>query len=129
MDPEREADTSAARKSRLLTLDDLDRRTRAGQRAFEFHDRLVSERGGAGSMGVLRYAMTRSVAVLSAMIEDQQTRWLLGEPIEPSSLATLLNARRREAEIVGIDPEPRDVTPDLRTYLAAKANERASDNS
>ena len=104
-------------KSKLLTLDDLDGRTRAGQRAFEFHDRLVSERGGTESMGVLRYAMTRSVAVLSAMIEDAQARWLLGEPVSLTDLATLLNARRREAEKIGIDPDPRDVTPDLQAFI------------
>lgn len=114
MDPDRGADSP---KVRLLTLDDLDRRTRAGQRAFELHDRLVSERGGKESMGTLRYAMTSSVAVLSAMIEDLQTRWLMGEPVEPSAIATLLNARRREAEIIGIDPEPRDVTLDLRDHM------------
>ena len=37
------------------------------------------------------------------------------------AIATLLNARRREAEIVGIDPLPKDVTPDLKTYLDARA--------
>jgi hypothetical protein len=104
-------------KIQLMTLDDLDRRTKAGQRAFEFHDRLVSERGGSESMGVLRYAMTRSVAVLSAMIEDAQARWLLGEPVSLTDLATLLNARRREAEKIGIDPDPKDITPDLQDIL------------
>jgi hypothetical protein len=108
-------------KSRLLTLDDLDRRTKAAQRAFDLHDRLVAERGGAESMSVLRYSMTRSVAVLSAMVEDQQVKWLRGERVDPAAIATLLNARRREAEIVGIDPLPKDVTPDLKTYLDARA--------
>ena len=107
-------------KSRLLTLNDLDRRTKAAQRAFDMHDRLVAERGGADGMSVLRYSMTRSVAVLCAMIEDQQTRWLRGEPVEATAIATLLNARRREAEIVGVDPEPKDVTPSLASYLQAK---------
>jgi hypothetical protein len=110
-------DVPRSHKSQLLTLDDLDRRTKAGQRAFEFHDRLVSERGGAGSMGVLRYAVTRSVAVLSAMIEDAQARWLMGEPVSLADLATLLNARRREAEKIGIDPDPKDITPDLQDIL------------
>jgi hypothetical protein len=29
----------------------------------------------------------------------------------------LLNARRREAEKIGIDPDPRDVTPDLQAFI------------
>ena len=110
-------------KSRLLTLDDLDRRTKAAQRAFDMHDRLVAERGGAESMSVLRYSMTRSVAVLSAMVEDLQVKWLRGERIEPTLIATLLNARRREAEIIGIDPAPKDVTPSLSSYLESQKSD------
>jgi hypothetical protein len=94
--------SDSKRKTRLLSLDDLDRRTRAGQRAFELHDHLVSERGGREAMSTLRYLLTRSVSVLSAMIEDMQARWLLGEPVEPAGMATLLNARRREAEIISL---------------------------
>ncbi len=112
-------------KARLLTLDDLDKRTKAAQRAFELRDNLVSERGGAEHMSSLRYIFTCSTAVLSAMIEDLNTRWLRGEPVDPSSIATLLNARRREAEVIGIDPAPRDVTPTLAEYLAQRAQEKA----
>ena len=62
-----------------------------------------------------------NIAVLSAMVEDMQVKWLRGERVDPAAIATLLNARRREAEIVGIDPLPKDVTPDLKTYLDARA--------
>ena len=104
-------------KTQLLTLDDLDRRTRAGQRAFEFADRLISERGGAQSMGILRATMVKSVAVLSAMIEHAQACWLAGDPVNLNELATLLNARRREAEKIGLDPDPKDITPSLEAIL------------
>jgi hypothetical protein len=81
-------------------------------------------------MSVLRYSLTRSVAVLSAMIEDQQARWLRGEKIDPSQIATLLNARRREAELIGLDPEPKDVTPSIHAYpargIAAGGNQTAA---
>jgi hypothetical protein len=104
-------------KKRLLTLEDLDRRTKAAQRALELHEQLVAERGGPESLSVLRHEMTRSVAVLTAMIEDMQARWLRGDKIDPAAIATLLNARRREAELIGLDPQPRDVTPSLQSYL------------
>jgi hypothetical protein len=71
----------------------------------------------------LRYSLTRSVAVLSAMVEDMQARWLRGEKIDPSQIATLLNARRREAELIGLDPELKDVTPNISKYLADSASE------
>ena len=97
-----------AGKVRLLTLDDLDKRTRAAQRAFDLTDRLLSERGGAASAGELRKAITRGVALLTTMIEDAGARWLSGEAVDPASIATLLNARRRDAELIGIDPQPRE---------------------
>jgi hypothetical protein len=56
------------------------------------------------------------------MVEDLQVKWLRGERVEPTLIATLLNARRREAEIIGIDPEPKDVTPDLKSYLESKSD-------
>jgi hypothetical protein len=103
------------RKTRLLTLADLDGRTRAASRAFELSDRLLNERRPAGE---LRKAITRDVALLCVMIEDAAARWLAGEPIDPSAIATLLNARRRDAELIGIDPELKNVTPDPLAYAA-----------
>src|SRR5262249_21102030 len=82
-------------KRKLITLDDLDRRCRAAQRALDLQDRLVAERGGVEHLSVLRFEMARSVAVLSAMAEDMQARWLSGEDVNPTDIATLLNARRR----------------------------------
>jgi len=100
-------------KIRLLTLDDLDGRTRAAQRAHDLTDKLLAERGGADS-GELRRAMTTGVALLTTMVEHYAARWLSGDPVDPASIATLLNARRRDAELIGIDPEPRDITPTRR---------------
>jgi hypothetical protein len=108
--------TPDAGKLRLLTLDDLDGRTRAKQRAEELRESLISERGGIDRLDVMRVAHTASWAILTAMIEDQCARFLMGEAVEPSAIATLINARRREGEVIG-EPEPRDITPDLHEYL------------
>lgn len=105
-----------AGKVRLLTLSDLDGRTRAAQRVSELSERLLAERGGEAA-GELRRVITRDVALLTTMIEDLCARWLSGEAIEPASISTLINTRRREAELVGLDPLPRDVTPSLNAYL------------
>jgi hypothetical protein len=110
-------------KTRLLTIDDLDRRTRAASRALELSERLLNERRPAGE---LRKAITRGVALLTTMIEDQATRWLSGEPVDPAGIATLLNARRRDAELIGIDPEPKDVTPTLAEIAAEIEAEEAA---
>jgi hypothetical protein len=97
------------RKLRLLTLDDLDGRTRARRHADELRERLISERGGADRLDAMRLAYTSTWAAFTALIEDQLTRLFLGEPIDPARIATIANARRREGEMIGA-PEPRDVT-------------------
>lgn len=113
MEAESPADGSpkGGAKVRLLSMSDLDRRTTAARQAFEFRDRLISERGGKDGMGTLRLAMLDSVAMLSAMIRDLEIRWLKGDKVDLAELATLMNARRREALIIGVDPAARDVTP------------------
>lgn len=104
--------------NKLVTLEDLDRRTRAAQQAFEFRDKLLAERGGAVSL--LRQQMISTIAVLNAMVEDGCTRWLAGQEIDQNALLSLINARRREAEMIGLDPDPKDVTPHLDDYLKRK---------
>ena len=104
--------------NKLVTLEDLDRRTRAAQQAFEFRDKLLAERGGAVSL--LRQQMISTIAVLNAMVEDGCTRWLAGQEIDQNALLSLINARRREAEMIGLDPNPKDVTPHLDDYLKQK---------
>jgi hypothetical protein len=110
-------------RTRLVSLDDLDGRTHAAKQAFELRDQLLSERGGPERLGAIKIALCESVALLTAMIVDAQARWLRGEPIDPSTLATLVNARRREAEAVGIDPKPLDaMVPTLDEYLRQQAS-------
>lgn len=113
-------------KLRLLTIDDLDGRTRARQRADELRERLLAERGGADRLDILRTTHASTWALLSSMIEDQMARFLLGEPVQPSEIATLINVRRREGEVLG-EPEPRNVTPSIVEYAADIAARKTVD--
>lgn len=112
-----EAPAKGAVKARLLTLDDLDRRTRAYQRTQELRDGIISDLGGAEHLTILHRTLAESVAVLSAMIRDMETRFLSGQPVDLIEYTTLINARRREAQTVGLERRARDVTPDLRDYV------------
>lgn len=103
-------------KIRLISLDSLDGRTKAAQRAMELRDKALSERGGTDALDAVRAVHLESWAVLSALVEDMLCRALQGEPVEPSAIGTLINSRRREAEALGM-PAPRDITPDLSEYI------------
>jgi hypothetical protein len=51
-----------------------------------------------------------------------EANYLKGRRIDPALFCTLLNAQRRVFEAIGLRRRPRDVTPDLQTYLAQKAD-------
>ncbi len=116
----------AGGKVRMLTLDDLDRRTRAYQATAEIRDGVMSDLGGVEQLTVLHRTLAESVAVLSTMIRDMEVRWLKGESIDLAEYTALINARRREAQTVGLDRRARDITPDLRDYVRQAGKAEAS---
>lgn len=60
-------------------------------------------------------------AVLSAQLEDFETRWCLGEEVELPDYLAAINVQRRILVSLGLERRARDVTPSLREYLAEKA--------
>lgn len=111
----------APKTVRLLTLADLDGRTRAAKRANEVLETVISERGGRDRLNMVQLKSAEAYAVLTAMIEGIGAGWLDGQKVDANEYATLLNARRREQQVMG-GPEPRDVTPggNLRNTLLAE---------
>ena len=60
--------------------------------------------------------------MIGAMAEDVEARWLMGHAVDFTVLCTLANAQRRLFEAIGLKRRSRNITPDLRDYIAAKAN-------
>lgn len=105
-----------AGKVRLLTLEDLDGRTRAAQRVRETRAAVMDDLGGEDRLSTLERLAADNVALVAAMIADTGARWLQGEQIDPSAIATLQNTFNRTAQILGWQRRARDVTPDLKAY-------------
>jgi hypothetical protein len=114
-------------KTRLLSLEDLDRRTRAYQKTAELIDRVEADLGGAERLSTAEQQIIRRAALTGAVLEDLGTRWLNGEPIDCGLFATLSNSERRLYESVGLRRQPRDVTPTLPQYLARKFGPAATE--
>ena len=108
-------------KSRLLTLDDLDGRTRAAQHVKESRIEVATDLGGLDRLSALERAAVDHVSLLDAMVKDASARWLQGEPVEVSSIATLVNAFNRSATVLGWQRRTKDVTPDLERYVRRPA--------
>ena len=104
-------------KVRLLSLSDLDGRTRSAQLVSKTIDNLVADLGGEDNLSTAEHLIVRRAAIAGAMSEDLAARWLTGELVDPAIFATLANVERRQLESVGIKRRPRDVTQSLGHYL------------
>ena len=107
-------------KMRFLTLEDLDRRTRAYQRVKETRAEVLADLGGEDQLSTLERIAADNVALLDAMLKDISARWLHGEAIDAADIATLQNTFNRTAAALGWQRRSRDVTPSLNAYLLAK---------
>lgn len=106
-----------APKTRLLTLGDLDGRTRAAQLVSRTIDEIESDLGGRDALSTTERMVVRRGAMAGAMAEDLAARWLNGEPVDPAAFATLANVERRQFETVGLKRRQRDLTPSIHKYL------------
>lgn len=88
-------------KIRLLTLDDLDGRTRARQHADETREAIVADLGGPEGLSKIELLQAENLALTAAMLRDMQVRALKGESIDPTRIATIENTFNRTAERVG----------------------------
>lgn len=107
-------------KVRLLTLDDLDGRTRAAQIVRETRQEVTADLGGADQLSALERGAIDNVSLLDAMIKDAGARWLTGEPIDASSIATLINSFNRTAAVLGWQRRARDVTPSIEDFIKTR---------
>ena len=110
-------------KARLLSLADIDRRTTAYRRTCDLIASIEGDLGGTDRLSTGERQIIQRAAVTGALIEDLEARWLAGEEIDPGLYATLGNAQRRLFETVGLRRVPRDMTPDLASYLAKRASD------
>jgi hypothetical protein len=112
----------AVGKGKMLILGAApDKRDAAYQKTAELIDNLSTDLGGADRLSTAEKQLVRHAAVTSVMLEDLASKWLAGEAIDPSLFCTLAATERRLYETCGLRRTPRDVTNDLKAYLAAKA--------
>jgi hypothetical protein len=98
-------------KARLLSLDNIDGRTRGAQTLHANIAAIESELGGGDHLAAgVRRIIGRAV-LAGLMAEDISVRWLLGESIDPAVFTALANTELTLLESIGLKRQPRDVTP------------------
>ena len=68
-----------AQKTRLITLDQIDRRTKAAQLALETKNAIITDLGGLDQLSTLERLACEHAALASAVVADSYARWLKGE--------------------------------------------------
>jgi hypothetical protein len=104
-----------------LTLDHLDRRTRASRRAALLAGAFAAEIGGQITDS-LRIRI-ETAAALSVIAEDAQTRRLAGDSsVSLDDLVRAVSAARRALRDIGIRPHAKheQLGPTLAEYIASK---------
>lgn len=113
-----EADAS---KVRLRSLNDLDQRTVAAQKARALVEGLEADLGGADRLSVAKRTLVTRAAVTAAIVESMETAALSGGDIDVAAYVALTNNLRRFLTTLGLERAAKDVTPDLDDYVASKA--------
>jgi hypothetical protein len=106
-------------KLRLLTLSHLDGRTKAAQRARELIDAILLDLGSDISEGTRQ--LVQRAGVLGTYIEDSETRWLNGEPVDLNHILSAINAQRRILATLGLErraPRGTSLSDMMRADLA-----------
>src|ERR1019366_5511752 len=102
----------------LLSPDAMDKRTKPYKQFAAIVDALESDLGG--DLTEIKKQLVRRLATLAVGCEAQDAAALCGEPIDPDLYGRVAGHMRRLSETLGCERVARDVTHDLRGYLAAK---------
>ena len=115
----------AGGKLALLSLDDLDHRSRAARIANQLVADLVVDMGGEDSINAAQREIIRRAALMGAICGDLEANWLTKKEADLVLLGTLADRQRRLLESLGLHHgrKPKDVTPSLHSYLQSRADD------
>jgi hypothetical protein len=109
-------------RTRLLSLDDLDMRLIATKKAFAIKRGIFSDLGGEDRLSTAERQLAQRAAMLGAICEDLEARWVRGDKIDHPTYHAAVNTQRRVLTSLGLARKLRDITPgdDLQSYLAER---------
>jgi len=114
-----ETPSERAGKVRLVSMGDLDRRTRAAQEALATKSAIMADLGGEDQLPTSERIMVENAAMSAAVLRDAHVSWMQGQPVPVSEPATLENTFNRTAQALGLSRRAKDVTT-IDAYLEQK---------
>ena len=107
-------------------LPNVDGRTVTARRIYDIAAAIATDLGGADRISETQLNLVRRFASIATLAEEQEAKLARGEEVNVEQLAQLSSALCRLASRIGLRRVPRNVTPDLRSYLdeVSSSNER-----
>ena len=113
-------------KVRLASLADLDQRTYAARRVRALMEGIETDLGGADYLSTGQRQLAQRAALLSAVLEHQEARWLEAGEIDLEEYTRGLNGLARILGMLGLERRARDVTTTALDYVKAHGERGAA---
>jgi hypothetical protein len=95
-------DTVRLGKTRLISMSDLDPRTKAAQVALETREAIISDLGGSDQLSTLERLAAEHAALAAAVTQDAYARWLQGQEVSLPEISTIQNVFLRPRSAGGL---------------------------
>jgi hypothetical protein len=115
-------------KLRLLSRDNLDRRTVAARNFDSIASDIAADLGGEDQLSTVQRHLVQAFAGTALHVHDLNARLLLGEKVDVVEHCQTISTLVRVAQRIGIRRVARDIRlQTLSQYLADKASEQSDD--
>jgi hypothetical protein len=107
-----------------MTLPDVDHRSTWMRRLRDLQALHLADLGGEDAVSEAELSLVRRISTLTVSLEQMERNFALAGAAtvqELDAYQRASNSLRRLLEAIGLQRRPKDVTPDLRTYLKRKA--------
>ncbi len=106
--------------TRLFCVDGLDGRSQTALRFRDLVEGMGNDLGGSDRLSEGQKQLIRRAATLSVMSESVEADFIRNLAFDSEAYGVLCDRLGRCLQRLGLERKPRDVTPSLSAYLAAK---------
>ncbi len=100
---------------------ELDKRTRLARSFRDITSQLIADAGGADHCSEVKLQLLRRFSAACCMAEVIEQKMAAGEPVRIDEHSLLVSSAVRIASRIGLNRLPRNITPDLATYLESRS--------
>jgi hypothetical protein len=111
----------------LLSLADLDGRTRAAQAAEATKAAIIVDLGGEDTLSTLERIQAENAAMAAAVLRDMHVRWLRGDSVSVTEMATIENTFNRTAASLGTGRRAKEIASAIILEAKAETARRGQD--